>query len=66
MVFRRKTRKPIGNDRVILESRTHYMRELAGLEGLLTPDQLRAELDRNGPVSRTLKSGGKVVNFPQR
>jgi len=66
MVFRRKTRKPIGNERVVLESRTHYMRELPGIEGALTPAALRAELDKNGPVSRTLKSGGKIVNFPQR
>lgn len=67
-MFKRRTRKPLGVERVVLEGRQCMVRELRGATAAMsaTADSLRAELEKNGPVSRTLKTGGTVVSFPQR
>lgn len=68
IVYRRMTRKIFGVDRLLLDNRQRVVRMLPGCptEVLESTETMRHELDRNGPVTRPLKSSGKVVSFPSR
>lgn len=66
--WQRATKKMLGEDRITIEGKQRTVRSIGAVtpEMLSSSDALRAELDKNGPISRTVKSGGSVVNFPVR
>lgn len=64
-VYRRKSLKVLGDDRVLIDGKQRVVRMLSGASPSMcaTPEAIRAELDKNGPLTRALKTGGKVVDF---
>lgn len=67
-IFVRKTHKILGTDRVQIEGKLRTVRVL----GTATPDLFQSPetmielVGRNGPLTRQVKTTGRVVAFPQR
>lgn len=69
-IFRRQTHRVLHDEWVVIEGRRHAVRALREVDELAVdlddPDAIMAEVNKNGPQTRAIKTSGSIVNFPQR
>lgn len=67
-IMRRATRKLLGEDRLMIEGKQRVVRAIGDVppEVFESSQTMREEIDKNGPMTRVVNAGGKVVSFPQR
>ena len=67
-VFKNKTTRVFNDDRFIIEGKTRKVRGFGVVPPALLTDRTAvvAEVEKNGPQARTIKTSSNIVGFPQR
>ena len=67
-LFKRSTRKLLGEDRVTIGNRRYTVRMVKPVDitVLSSPEEMIKEVGLNGPLARQIQVSGRVVQFPSR